>query len=115
MGGCLCYWVGFLSSFFALSASVLHTCHVFSRDIFPRDLFVPPSLHYRYQYDSSKLQELISELDRVSFKINTGKKSKREKVGTWTPKITCMELIHDVSFEEKRELDSKPINLCFLY
>ena len=80
--------------------------HVFSRDISIRDLTVPLlSLCYRYQYDSGKLQELISELDRVSFEMDTRKKSKRGKVGTWTvetPKTACMELIKIVSFQENK-------------
>ena len=34
----------------------------------------------RYQYDRGKLQELISELEAVSFETGSQKKSKRGKV-----------------------------------
>ena len=40
----------------------------------------PLNFCYRYQYDSSKLQELISELDQISFEMDSRKKSKRGKV-----------------------------------
>ena len=35
---------------------------------------------YRYQYDSEKLQELIAQLDRMSFETGSHKKTKKGKV-----------------------------------